>query len=150
MCIAQHHADVFVAEQVLDGLQADAVHDQMAGEGVAQVMEAEVFDAGLATGRIEGMLHLVIGLALQIAKHIGRVQMARQMVELCVQRLIDGDHVGLIVLRLPHHDRLAREIDILPFQPQDFRLAHPGMHRHHDNGLEMRWTGGDQRAYFVA
>jgi hypothetical protein len=60
MRIAQGHADIFVAEKVLHGFQVYAVHHQLAGEGVAEVVEevveAEVFDAGFPTGGVEGAL----------------------------------------------------------------------------------------------
>jgi hypothetical protein len=115
--IAEGHADILVAQQTHDGLQVDPVHDQVAGEGGSQIVEAKVFDDGLATSRVERTFHLIVGLASSVAKDIVRVQVAGRVLELSQQRLIDGDHVGLIILRLPHDDRLRREIDILPLQP---------------------------------
>src|SRR5215510_5323240 len=60
--IAEGHADILVAEQTHYGLQVDPVHIQVAGEGVSQIVEVEVFDAGLATRRVERTFHLIVGL----------------------------------------------------------------------------------------
>jgi len=38
--------DILVAQEGLDGLQGDAGHGQVGGEGVAQIMEADVGEAG--------------------------------------------------------------------------------------------------------
>ena len=74
----QGHADVFVAEEMLHGLQVHVMHDQAGGTGVAELKEPEVCNPYLTTNRLEGLLQLIVGLALQIAKDIGRVQMPRQ------------------------------------------------------------------------
>ena len=68
----------FVAAEMLHGLQVHVLHDQAGGAGVAELMEPEVCNSCLATNRLEGLLQLIVGLALQIAKDIGSMQMPRQ------------------------------------------------------------------------
>jgi hypothetical protein len=61
MWLAQGHADVFVAEDMLQGLQVRLIHDQVTGEGVTEVMEPEIFDPRLATSCLDGRFHLILG-----------------------------------------------------------------------------------------
>jgi hypothetical protein len=53
MGIAEGHADIFVAKEVLNGFEVDAVHNQMAGEGVAEIVKAEICDTSVSTGGFE-------------------------------------------------------------------------------------------------
>ena len=46
MRVAQGHPHVPVAEQPRDDRQRDALHDRVAGEGMAQIVEARVFQPG--------------------------------------------------------------------------------------------------------
>ena len=42
VCVTHGHLDVGVAQEFLDRLQASSPHDQVGGEGVAEVVESEI------------------------------------------------------------------------------------------------------------
>ena len=69
MSIAYGHFEIGVAQEFLNRLQAGPHHDQVGSKGVAQVMEGEIGDPGLAAGGGKGLLHLVEPAPLGIDEH---------------------------------------------------------------------------------
>lgn len=55
--IAHGHLDVGMPQQLLDRLQAGTPHDQVSGEGVAEVMKAKIVDSCLAAGGLKAVGH---------------------------------------------------------------------------------------------
>jgi hypothetical protein len=51
MRISLNHAEGLPSSQLLDREQIHALHGQPRGEGVSEVMEAEIFDLGVCDGR---------------------------------------------------------------------------------------------------
>ena len=92
MSIAHGHLDVGVAQKFLDGLEAGSSHDEVGGEGVAEIVEAEIRNPGLAAGGGKGPFHGVKPVALPITKHIGRFQvvLVTQQLENFHQPATDG------------------------------------------------------------
>jgi len=59
MGIPERHRGGRMPQEVADGGQWDALHDQPGGEGMAEVMEVEIRQAGALTGRIKGVPDII-------------------------------------------------------------------------------------------
>ncbi len=136
--------------RMLHGLQVHIIHDQVAGKGVAEVMESEIVDPRLATSRPEGTLHLVVGLALHIAKHMGRVQMSRESLQLFPQGQIHRNDFRFIILRVVNRDGARTKVNVLPRKPQHLAFPHACMQGLHDNRSEMGRTRGNKGIHFLS
>jgi len=62
--VAHGHGQRGVAQELLDGLQVGAGHDQPGSEGMPQVVETEIYDPGLFAGALEASADVAEPLAL--------------------------------------------------------------------------------------
>src|SRR5262249_22482807 len=77
--VAQGHPDVFMPQEGLDGLEADAIHDQVTGKGMSEVMKAKVFDPCSTTGGLERAFDFIKTLARIPTKDVLGMQIPRQL-----------------------------------------------------------------------
>lgn len=57
--LAHGHFQVGMAQELLHRLEAHSLHYQVGGEGVTQVVEAEVLQPSLFASRGKGVLHFI-------------------------------------------------------------------------------------------
>jgi hypothetical protein len=107
------HAEILVSEQLPDNMEIGAVHSELAGIGVSQVVDGEVLDPGLFAGANECDLHLLrrpsqekllarfVRFRLKIGDHL-----VRELIQVCKS--------WLPVLRHREQDPSAFDVDILP------------------------------------
>ena len=95
--MAHGHLDVGMPQKLLDCLQAGSPHDQVRGEGVAEVMKAEVVYPCLAAGGAKGRLYTVEPAPLGITEHVRRFQLVRvtQLLQNFYQSPADRNMPGL-------------------------------------------------------
>jgi hypothetical protein len=71
--VPERHRQRPMAEQIPHRRKVHPGHDQMAGEGMAEVMEGKIVNAGPAAGGMEGTFHVTESVSLVIGEYIGAI-----------------------------------------------------------------------------
>ena len=97
MRVLHDHGQGGMPEEVGYGLHAVTVHRQVRCEGMPQIMEPEVDDAGSTTSSGKPVLNVLPGLAMLIAKDISRFEMVSltHFSENLLGSQVQGNYPGL-------------------------------------------------------
>ena len=140
MGVPLRRAVVPVAEHLADDLEGDAVHDGVAGDRVAEVMEAYVGDAGEATDDAPGVAEAVELVALARADDEALAGIALRLREPAEQihHLVGDDDVALAGLGVGETEHRAAPVDVLPAEVADLVAAHPRENEEANGGDPVR------------
>ena len=130
-----------MAQGVSDLGECGAGHGEVAGEGVAEVVEAEVLQAGDLDGAVEGVADARRAVALPRGEDQVGVEAAQAvgLADGVEGEAFEGDGTGLAVLGVAEGDgRLARaEVHVAPAQAEDLGVAAAGAEGDGDGAVEV-------------
>jgi len=92
-------------EQLLDAAQVGPTHDQLAGEGVPQIVEADIHNACPLACPPKAVINPVVGPSIPIAEHIRAFHMPWDPSQDICQLGIDRENSRLIVLCFGQRNR---------------------------------------------
>ena len=125
MAVAHRHLERLVAEELLDGPEVHARHDEVARERVAEIVPAEVADLRRRARALEGGVERRVAHGIAPGPGEDGHAVAREPGEGGARGGVQRDVLRRVVLRLRDRRELERGVDILPPQAQELALAKP-------------------------
>ena len=127
-------------------------HHQATGEGMPQIVEREIDDLSLLYRCLKSGAERLIGHAVAVAKHqtvsrSGHFNRLERRGQYIVHRHASG--VAILGVGRLHCDDASAEVDIVPGQGQQLRLAKPGVERSQQQRAELRAAVCQQPRFFV-
>jgi len=143
VCVLHCHTQVLMPKQLLDGAKVNALHDQVAGKGVSEVVEPHMIYACSLDRTTEVIVRLGKRLTARPAEHVGCVDTTRMLAQEYTQRPIHRYGSRFVVLGMPilaarDLDDPSLHIHIVPTKSEYLSLTHPGIQRGHHNAEELR------------
>ena len=152
MGVSLDHAEGLPPPEVLDREEINAFHGQSRGEGVSEVVEAEILDPGPTDGPRDGFLGPPkVPVAFAVRKHEnGGIQGSGEPSE-------DGAHCGgqrdvpsLAVLRAGDGQHPGPQVDVLPAESKELALAKPRVQQHREPlTVPLVGDGGHEPCFFL-
>ena len=105
-------------KQFLHSDQINALHDQVRSKGMSQVMEAEIFDFGRATGLFEGVVdgNLADGIAPRPHEEKVTVTIRAGPFQRAPCRFVNRNRLSPQGFALDDRDRSSLEVYVFPFE----------------------------------
>jgi hypothetical protein len=136
VAISHCHPQILVPQEGLNGPRVGPSHYQMAGKGMSQVMEPEIFDSCPFTGTPKGHSYHI---AVDVRENHFRIRIDKEEgLESREKGFVHGDDSPFVIFNVSFEDDSAfLKINILPVKAQEFPPPHAGMDGNLNDGLKI-------------